>query len=157
MNFGEFKDRIEQIYKDKFNKSYCKCKIYSCLGKSITIDCHLAENKSEFPHGIDKNDMMQVCFAISLPDGWSIDDDLPENLMMEAWSSSITVKPTLDYLYCEHKKVSYRKTSGDPEKMIATFGKYVDRLYNTIKAEYKANNLLEFPSALIKEKGYFNS
>ncbi len=76
---------------------------------------------------------------------------------MEAWRNSIKVKPSNRYLYCESKKVSYRKTSGNAEKMIAAFGKYVDRLYNLIKEEYRAGNLLDDDMELIKGKGVFCS
>lgn len=155
MKFEEFKNRIEQIYRGKFNKSYCGCKIYSCLGKSITIDLRLAENASECPNNITGNDMMDICLAIRLPDGWKEGDELPENMTLEAWKNGIKVKSTEKYLYCDYKKASYRKTSGDAEKLIVAFGKYVERLYNLVKAEYEAENLLDFPMALVERKGVF--
>lgn len=155
MKFEEFKNRIEQIYRGKFNKSYCGCKIYFCLGKSITIDLRLAENTSECPNNIAGNDMMGICLAIRLSDGWKEGDELPENMTLEAWKNGIKVKSTGKYLYCGSKKVSYRKTNGNAKKLIATFGKYVDRLYVLIKEEYQAENLLAFDMALIKQKGYF--
>lgn len=155
MKFAEFKTEIEKRYTDKFGKSYCECHIYKCLGKSITIDCHMAENTSECPNGIAGNDMMKVCLNIRLPDEWNNTDELPENLTMEAWMNTIKIKPSVNYLYCGSKKVSYRKTNGNAKKLIATFGKYVDRLYVLIKEEYQAENLLAFDMALIKQKGYF--
>lgn len=156
MKFEQFKTEIEKLFAEKFGKSYCGCKIYKCLGNSITIDCRLAENTSECPHNIASNDMMKICFAIVLPDGWNEADELPENLTMEAWDNNIKVKPTNDYLYCESKKVSYRKTSGTAKKLIAAFGKFVDRLYTLIKEEYQAENLLDYDMELIKAKEYFN-
>lgn len=155
MKFAKFKTEIEKVFAEKFGKSYCGCKIYKCLGKSVTIDCHLAENTSECPHGISGNDMMRVSFAIRLPDGWNEGDELPENMTMEAWNNNIKVKPANSYLYCDSKKVTYRKTSGNAEKLVATFGKYVERLYSLVKAEYEAENLLDFDMQLIKEKRYF--
>ncbi len=115
----------------------------------------MAGNTSECPNGIAGNDMMKVCLNIRLPDEWSDTDELPENLTMEVWANTIKIKPSVNYLYCGFKKVSYRKTSGNAEKMIATFGKYVDRLYALIKEEYQAGNLLDFDMALIKSKKYF--
>lgn len=155
MKFSDFKTEIEKVFAEKFGKSYCGCKIYKCLGKSITIDCHLAENTNECPHGISGNDMMHISFAIRLPDRWNESDELPENITMEVRKNSIKVKPTADYLYCDYKKASYRKTSGNAEKMIATFGKFVDQLYTLIKEEYQAENLLDFDMQLIKRKKYF--
>ncbi len=155
MKFAKFKTEIEKLFAEKFGKSYCECRIYKCMGKSITIDCHMAENTSECQNNISGNDMMMVCLNISLPDGWNDTDELPENLTMEAWKNGIKVKSTSDYLYCDYKKASYRKTSGNAEKMITTFGKFVDRLYTLIKEEYQAENLLDFDMALVKAKEYF--
>lgn len=157
MKFEEFKTEIEKLYTDKFGKSSCICSIYKCLGKSITIDCHMAENTSECPNGIAGNDMMSVCLNIRLPDGWSETDELPENLTMEAWKNSVKVKPTNRYLYCEYKKASYRKASGNAEKMIAAFRKYIDQLYALIREEYQAENLLSDDMELIKRKEYFTA
>lgn len=155
MKFEQFKTEIEKAFRNKFRKSYCGCRIYDCLGKSITIDCHMAENTSECPNNISGNDMMKICLAIQLPNGWSNSDELPENLTMESWENSIKVKPSTDYLYCDCKKASYRKTKGDAKKIIIAFEKFVDRLYNLIREEYQSENLLDYDMSLIKEKRYF--
>ena len=155
MKFEQFKTEVEKTFKEKFGKSYCECRIYKCIGKSITIDCHLAENPNECPCSIIGNDMMRTSLNISLPDGWNEVDDLPENLIMEAWENNIKVKPTEKYLYCDYKRASYRKTKGNAEKLITAFGKYVERLYRLIEEEYKAENLLSYDMQLIKAKGYF--
>lgn len=155
MKFEKFKTEIEKVFEEKFGKSYCQCRIYKCMGKSITIDCHLADQLNECPHNIAGNDMMSICMGIILPDNWNDTDELPENLTMEAWQNIIKVKPTVDYLYCDDKKPSYRKTKGNAEKLISAFGKYVERLYNLLKEEYQAENLLDFDMKLIKAKGYF--
>lgn len=157
MKFEEFKSKVEQIFIERFGKSYCKCRISNCLGKSITIGCLLAENEKECRWNQPNNDIMSVLLDIKLPRGWNDDDELPENLTINALKNSITIKPTEACFYCSYKKVNFRKTKGDSGKMIDTFGKFVDCLYAMINEEYQAKNLMDYDMALIKSKGYFDS
>lgn len=155
MQFGEFKNKIEQIFNEKFGKSHCECRISNCLGKSITIDCLLAENAKECQWNQPDNDVMSVLLDIQFPREWRDDDELPENLTMQALRNSIKVKPTEACFYCSYKSVNFRKTQGDSEKMIDTFRKFIDCLYAMMKEEYQAKNLMDYDMALIKSKGYF--
>ena len=155
MKFAEFKTQIEETYKSKFGKSHVKCHIWKCLGKSIiAIDMRLAENLRECPYQIADNDMIRAGFLIRLPDRWTEENDLPENLTMEAIKATIKIKPVESWLYCSGRKISYRKTTGSAEKLILAFGKFVDRLHTAIVEEYNNNNLLDFDMELVRNKHY---
>lgn len=154
MKINEFKSRIESVYRGKFNHSFIRCGAYKMLGNYIGIDCYLAENLKECPHNIAKNDIMQIGFIINLPGGWTQEDELPENLEIRCTGNAIKTKSEQKYLYCDYKRIAFRKTSGDAEKIIAAFGKFVDRLHKSIIDEYRAENLLPFDMELVKEKHY---
>ena len=154
MKFAEFKQQIEAAYKAAFGKSFVACKVYRCLGMNLSIDCLMAENERECVNGIVGNDMIRASFIVHLPDGWTVEEDLPESMTMTAIKSSIKTKPAEKYYYCDYRKISYRKTTGNAEKLIAAFGKYVDRLHGAIVEEYTNNNLLDFDTELVRMKHY---
>ena len=154
MKFNEFKEKIESIYAEKFPKSSCKVTIYRCLGQAVCIDCLLAENPAECPYQIPANDTFSISFMAHLPDGWTA-PELPENLTLASIKNSVKVKSDNKYLYCDLRHPTYRKISGNPEKIISAFQKYVNRLDAVVCAEYKAENLLPDGMALIKSKRYY--
>lgn len=155
MKFAEFKERIESEYHKRFNDSYCKCNVYKCLGTSITIDCYLAKDKTEVPHGIAANDTFRVSFMIHMPDGWSKEDEMPEMMVMDAIKKSIKIKPEEGtYCYCSSKSVSYRKAKGNAEKLIKSFDKVCDRLFDMVIKEYRSDNLMSDGAELVALKGY---
>ena len=157
MTFQDFKNNIENVYHNKFENSAVTCRIFKCLGsRSISISCYMAANNKECISGIPANDMMRISFFISLPNTWNKDCPLPDNLTLRCDSKNIKVKPENEILYCSTKKVSYRKTSGDPDKLIKSFKRFVDRLYEAVEAEYRAENLLDYDMSLCSEKGYFS-
>lgn len=154
MKYREFENEIKAAYAAKFNKSICLCVLNTTLGGYISIDCYLAGNTDEFPHRIAENDAISVKLNIDLPQGWKHDDELPKIMTLEALKNSIKHKPPKeeDYFYCKYTKVSFRKTTGDAEKIIKVFKKFVDRLYNAISEQYDNNNLLPDDMKLFKNK-----
>jgi len=152
MKFNEFKEKIENEFDGRFNQSLCSCRIFRCLGKSITIDCKLGKDASEWNNGIAMNDLMHVSFIIALPDGWAEEDELPEILVMESSEHEIKTKPENDILYCDYKRISYRRTAGNPEKIVKTFGKFVEKLHEAVMSEYQSDNLLDYDMKLIEIK-----
>lgn len=111
MKFVEFTENINQVYSGKFAHSACIVRPYRCLGRYVYIDCMLAENLNEVSHGIAENDMFKISFCIDLPNNFNFEtDELPENLTMEAKANSYVIKPENEYLYCNYKKIPYRKS-----------------------------------------------
>ena len=157
MKFKEFKYNIEHLFNGKFDKSLCLCKVEDGIIRCIVINCLLAENLEECPHSIALNDMFGISLSIDLPYEWKISDDLPDDMTLEANHRRIRIKPKSDYMYCDMKQISFRKVSGDAEKLIAAFEKFINRLYNTVKTEYLNGNLLQDDCVLIKKKKYFEN
>lgn len=155
MFFEDFKKRIENTFNKKFTDSLCVCDIFKCCGKAIYIDCTLGKDEKEYAHGIKQNDCMHVSFMIFLPDDWKEDQELPEKMLLESQSHNFYIKPFDPCFYCDYKNVPYRKTEGSPEKIIDAFGKFVRKLFESMKSEYLANNLFDRDMELVKNKGYF--
>lgn len=153
MLFAEFKARIEKKYKEVFPNSRCSCFIFKCLGRSISIHCYLTGNDKECTHGIIDNDMFMIRFDINLPNKFNEEtEELPNDLTMIAGMNQFRVKPDSDYLYCNYKKVPYRKTRGNPAKLCETFGRFVDRLHDSVCEEVNNNNIHQNDLPLIAEK-----
>lgn len=154
MKFAEFKEKIEGEYNKRFDKSLCRCRIFKCLGKSITIDFALAANEREVVSNIMDNDLMRTSFIIHLPKEWEENDDLPEMMILEHLKGQLKIKTENRNLYCDYRKITFRKTKGDADKMIKAFSRYIDRLKDALVEEYKANNLFDRDMELVREKRY---
>lgn len=153
MLFAEFKARIEEKYQEVFPNSRCSCFIFNCLGRSISIHCYLTGSDKECAHGIIDNDMFMIRFDINLPNKFDEEaEELPDDLTMRAGMNQFRVKPDCDYLYCTYKKVPYRKTRGNAAKMCETFGRFVDRLHDSVCEEINNNNIHQNDLPLIAEK-----
>lgn len=132
MKFAEFKDAVKAAYKKYFPESNVNIRIFRCLGKAITIDCFLAGDLSEVAGGIPENDMFHVNVWIDLTENFYVENDLPDNLVMEWRNSSVIKKPEQKYLAYGAETVRYRKTSGDAEKIVKALDKYFSRLHDTV-------------------------
>lgn len=154
MKYRELENEIKAAYAAKFDKSICLCVLNMTLGGFISIDCYLAGNTDEFPHRIAENDAISVKLNIDLPRGWKHDDELPDTMTLEAIRNSIKHKPPQDesYFYCKYTKVSFRKTTGDAEKIIKAFTRFVDRLHKEISEQYANDNLLPDDMELFARK-----
>ena len=142
MTFNEFKDRIIEIYHNKFPKSYCSVKLVKMLGRAITIDCFLANDVSELSHGYWQNDMFKISFWIhDLPNDFEVDDILPNVMTLTNDSSHILITPENKYLAYDSVKIPFRKTVGNADKLISTFKKYVDRLYDIVNQQIIDNKI----------------
>lgn len=153
MKFAEFTENINQVYSEKFAHSACIVRPYKCLGRYIYIDCMLAENLNEVSYGIAGNDMFKISFCIDLPDNFNFEtDELPENLTMEAKANSYVIKPENEYLYCNLKKIPYRKSKGTAEKLVSIFGKFVDKLYAQLVEDLNGGNIHKDFKTLVETK-----
>ena len=154
MKYKEFQERIITAYAAKFPKSLCTCTLIEGFGKYIFIDCYLGAGVDEFPHRIKENDAINVKLNIDLPRGWGHDDELPDTMTFEAIRNSIKHKPPQNesYLYCKYTKVSFRRTTGDSEKIIKAFTRFVDRLHKKISEQYANDNLLPDDMELFARK-----
>lgn len=155
MKFKEFQDRIMAVYAAKFPKSLCVCKIQNTLGGYINIDCYLGAGIKEFTNGIAQNDAISAKFDISLPRGeWGDESELPEEMKIRALNHAVKHKPPQDesYLYCKYTNIPFRRTTGDAEKIIKVFTRFVDRLHKKISEQYANDNLLPDDMELFARK-----
>ena len=142
MTFNEFRNRIIEIYHNKFPKSLCSVKLVKMLGRAITIDCFLANDVSELSHGYWQNDMFKISFWIhNMPNNFEIDDTLPDAMTLTNDSSHILIVPENSYLAYSAVKIPFRKTVGNADKLISTFKKYVDRLYDIVNQQIVHNKI----------------
>ena len=74
------------------------------------------------------------------------------NYIIENKHSRYNVKPTNKYLVYENKKVAFRKTQGNEEKIITTFKKYVGKLHNALVEDLEQCNIHENYITLLTQK-----
>ena len=153
MKFAEFKERVEAEYRKILPDSSCNVMVYKCLGKSVTIDCHLAGKIEEVPNRILANDMFSIGFMFSLPDNFNQEEDeLPEEIILTASRKSYRIKPESKWMYCGMKNLNYRKTKGDAEKIIKAIGKFFAQLKSSLEEDLSNGNIHPDNIKLVKEK-----
>lgn len=146
MNKENFIKEIENIYKQTFKNSKLNAR-YGCFGDdTLFIRLYLAENTDEVANGLFDNDMFNIMLEVKF-----YDTEL-NNMEISSVLNSYRIKAQLDYLYSSHKKVAFRKNKGDYKKILDTFKKYVDRLYNSILDDIKADNIHNTDIELLKKK-----
>ena len=146
MNKENFIKEMENIYKKTFKNSKFNAS-YGCFGNdTLFIKLYLAENTDEVANGLFDNDMFSIMLEVKF-----YDDEL-KNMVFSSVLNSYRVKAELEYLYCSHHKVAFRKVKGDYKKVLDTFKKYVDRLYNSILDDIKADNIHNADIELLKKK-----
>lgn len=155
MKFKEFKSAIESAYAEKFPDSLCRVRIGK-FGRwsEIDIDCYLAANEKECNYGYLDNDPFHIGFTAYLPDNFNVDeDDLPENLALCARSKFYFIHPVVNkWLAYERREISYRKTTGTPEKLVNTFGKFIGKLHESLSEDVRNHALSDDHAALAARK-----
>lgn len=146
MNKENFIKEMENIYKKTFKNSKFNAS-YGCFGNdTLFIKLYLAENTDEVANGLFDNDMFSIMLEVKF-----YDDEL-KNMVFSSVLNSYRVKAELEYLYCSHHKVAFRKVKGDYNKVLNAFDKFVARLYENITDELKADNIHSEDIELLKQK-----
>ena len=146
MNKENFIKEMENIYKKTFKNSKFNAS-YGCFGDdTLFIRLYLAENTDEVANGLFDNDMFSIMLEVKF-----YDDEL-KNMVFSSVLNSYRVKAELEYLYCSHHKVAFRKVKGDYNKVLNAFDKFVARLYENITDELKADNIHSEDIELLKQK-----
>lgn len=148
---NNFCDAIKALYRIYFSDCICDARLVRCLGNTIYIDCYLAKDKTEFPNNIVQNDPMKVTFAITVQDDTTTNSFLSETITLEAYQRCYATKPENKYLYCDLKKVAFRKTTGDPDKILKTLDKFFAKLHDSMVDDYNNDNMLDFEAELFKK------
>ena len=137
--------KLELVYKEVFKDSKIAITKNSFSGDNVLwIHLYLAQNKQEEINGYFENDMFDIIFKIT--------KTAEDNYIMENVQNRYLVKPTNKYLVYEGKKVAFRKTQGNEDKIITTFKKYVENLHKALLEEMENNNIHDHHIELLRVK-----
>ena len=138
-------NKLTEVYEGIFKNSKIAITKNSFSGDNVLwIQLYLAQNEQEEINGYFDNDMFSILFKITKTE--------ENNYIMENKQNRYFVKPTNKYLVYEGKKVAFRKTQGNEDKIITAFKKYVGNLYNALVEDLKQGNIHENYLELVKEK-----
>ena len=138
-------NKLELAYKEIFKNSKIAITKNSFSGDNVLwVQLLLARNEQEEINGYFDNDMFDIIFKIT--------KTAEDNYIMENIHSRYLVKPTNKYLVYESKKVAFRKTQGNEDKIITTFKKYVENLHKALVEDLKQGNIHENHIKLLTQK-----
>ena len=137
--------KLELAYKEVFKNSKIAIMKNSFSGDNVLwVQLYLAQNEQEEINGYFDNDMFSILFKIT--------KTAENNYIIENEHSRYLVKPTNKYLVYEGKKVAFRKTQGNEDKIITTFKKYVENLHKALVEDLKQDNIHENYITLLEKK-----
>lgn len=142
--------KLELAYKEVFKNSKIAITKNSFSGDNVLwVQLYLAKNESEEINGYFDNDILGIIFKIT--------KTAENNYIIENENSRYLVKPTNKYLVYESKKVAFRKTQGNEDKIITDFKKYVENLHKALLEDLEQGNIHENHLELVKEKLKYRS
>ena len=138
-------NKLTEVYEEIFKNSKIKITKNSFSGDNVLwVQLYLSQNEQEEINSYFENDMFDIIFKIT--------KTAEDNYIMENRQNRYLVKPTNKYLVYEGKKVAFRKTQGNEDKIITTFKKYVANLHNALVEDLKQGNIHENHITLLKQK-----
>ena len=138
-------NKLTEVYESIFKNSKIVITKNSFSGDNVLwVPLLLAQNEQEEINGYFCNDMFSILFKIT--------KTAENNYIIENENSRYLVKPTNKYLVYESKKVAFRKTQGNEDKIITTFRKYVENLHNALVEDLKQGNIHENHITLLTQK-----
>lgn len=124
-------EQLKEIYIKYFKNS--KIDVITMSNSKYYIRLLLAQSEREEINGYFDNDMFNINFRLYVN---GENDFTLENVI-----SRYFVKPTNQYLVYEGKRVSFRKTKGNKDKILQSFEKYVQKLYTELTEDLKSGNI----------------
>lgn len=159
MKTNELITAIQESYKRQFPESAIFVKYEPQMWRSIGISCFISGTREECHHGYWVNDLLKVRFSIvtdagQLPKDTTPEGELPDNLELEVYAKSYLTKPTATepYNVYSSKRLKFRKTKGDAEKITKTLDKYFQMLRAELEADVKQDNITADHIELLKAK-----
>ena len=158
MLMNEMIKAISESYGKQFPQSRCIVKYNPSLWRSIGITCKLANERTENSGGYWENDMFDIRFSIAAPGEQQLPKDInaeskmPEALQLEIWDKSYLLKPTDSFMAFNRRSLSFRKTTGSPEKIVKTLDKYFKMLREQLEADLKADAIHKDHLNIVKSK-----
>ena len=137
--------KLTEVYEGIFKNSKIAITKNSFSGDNVLwVQLYLAQNEQEEINGYFDNDMFDIIFKIT--------KTASDNYIMENIQNRYLVKPTNKYLVYESKKVAFRKTQGNEDKIITTFQKYVENLHKALLEDLEQGNIHENHITLLTQK-----
>lgn len=138
-------NKLTEVYEGIFKNSKIAITKNSFSGDNVLwVQLLLAQNEQEEINGYFCNDMFSILFKIT--------KTAENNYIIENENSRYLVKPTNKYLVYESKKVAFRKTQGNEDKIITTFQKYVENLHKALLEDLEQGNIHENHITLLTQK-----
>ena len=138
-------NKLTEVYEGIFKNSKIAITKNSFSGDNVLwIQLYLAQNKQEEINGYFENDM----FSITL----KIRENGENDYTMEKLNSSYSTKPTSEYMAYGRRRLAFRKTQGNEDKIITAFKKYVGNLHKALLEDLEQGNIHENHLELVKEK-----
>lgn len=141
-------ERIIELLTEIYGKKLPKSKLgisKACLGDDLIFaSCYLAQNEKEEINGYLDNDMFNIYFRVR--------KNGEDNYILENMAKSYFIKPTSEYYAYSRRELSFRKTSGNAEKITASFDKFLDQLMNALNEDLESGNIHNNHIELLKEK-----
>lgn len=158
MKINEFCTKLTETYNKYFPESKCNAIFYFAnVYPSISISCFLVKNASEAINEIIQNDLFSIRFTIDTQSGeftkgTTNESEISTNLKMESNAKSYTIKPTCNYLAYSSKSLSFRKTIGNPEKIIKSFDSFCQKLRESVIESYQTGLIHPNHKSIIESK-----
>ena len=137
-------NKLTEIYKGIFKNSKIALSRSDLAKNVLWVQLYLAQDKSEEINGYFDNDI----FGITL----KIRENGENDYTMEKLNSSYLIKPISEYMAYGRRRLPFRKTRGDEDKIITTFKKYVGNLHKALLEDLEQGNIHENHLELVKEK-----
>ena len=137
-------NKLELAYKEVFKNSKIVLSRSDLAKNVLWVQLYLAQNEQEEINGYFDNDI----FGITL----KIRENGENDYTMEKLNSSYLTKPTSEYMAYGRRRLPFRKTRGDEDKIITTFKKYVENLHKALLEDLEQDNIHENHITLLKQK-----
>ena len=136
--------KLELAYKEVFKNSKIVLSRSDLAKNVLWVQLYLAQNEQEEINGYFDNDI----FGITL----KIRENGENDYTMEKINSSYLIKPISEYMAYGRRRLPFRKTRGDEDKIITTFKKYVGNLHKALLEDLEQGNIHENHITLLTQK-----
>lgn len=157
MTVEKFTNEIKEVYAkylpNSAINSYFSAHIFPC----ISVKPFLIASKDEAHGSIIQNDLLHISFRITRPNTRAMDDytketEITEDLSIECLYHSYLTKPTNPNMVYGSRKLKFRKTTGSPEKIIASLDRFFNQLLEALKDDVENNMITDDHIELVKQK-----
>ena len=157
MKMSEFMEQIKAVYKNYFPESYCHVTYDKNLYASVGIICCLAGNREEESGGYWENDMLHISFSVDnngkeFFQSLGVEFELPKVLRLEKWHNSYMIIPEDKYSVYGRETVSFRRVTGNAEKIIKGFDAFCGRLHKSLEQSIKDGKIHEHYAMIVSKK-----